>query len=144
MRRVVMPDAIAEHIDDTVNEATATLVLDNGTDVTLVPTSDTFHVELIAVDDIYSARDGQHDALVNALADSIAHIGLQNPICVVLNDIEGQPARYRIVSGRKRLDAFVKLNRERIPTHILTFPLEDQHTDARKKLAEYEENIMRN
>src|SRR5215467_2188487 len=125
MRRIVMADVIDEHQDTTVYEATAMLVPENSTDVTLDPTSDTFHVEWIAIDEIYADRDGQHDALVNALADSIAHIGLQNPICVVLNDIEGNPARYRIVSGRKRLDAFVKLGRERIPTHILTFPLED-------------------
>lgn len=101
------------------------------------------HVEMIAIDDIYTARDGQHDALVNALADSIAHIGLQNPICVVLNDIEGNAATYRIISGRKRHAAFVKLGRHQIPAHILTFPPEDHHKDARKKLAEYEENLVR-
>ena len=101
------------------------------------------HVEMIAVDDIFSARDGQHDALVNALADSISHIGLQNPICVVLNDIEGHPAKYRIVSGRKRYTAFVKLGRDQIPAHILTFVPEDPHTDVRKQLAEYEENLVR-
>lgn len=102
------------------------------------------HVEMIAVDDIYVTRNGQHDALVNALVDSIAHIGLQNPICVVRNDIAGNAATYRIVSGRKRLAAFVKLGRSQIPAHILTFPPEDQHQDARKQLAEYEENIVRN
>jgi uncharacterized ParB-like nuclease family protein len=144
MRRVAMSNAIAEPIDHTIHEATGTLVCDNGTDVTLDPTSDTFNVALIAVDDIYSAKDGQHDALVNALADSIAHIGLQNPICIVHNDIEGHAAKYRIVSGRKRYAAFVKLGREQIPAHILAFPPEDEHTDARKKLAEYEENIVRN
>ncbi len=57
---------------------------------------------------------------------------------------EGQPAKYRIVSGRKRYAAFVKLKKDTIPAHILTFQSEDPHKDALKKLAEYEDNIVRN
>jgi hypothetical protein len=62
----------------------------------------------------------------------------------VLNDIKGHPAKYRLVSGRKRYAAFVKLGRQQIPAHTLTFQPEDPYQDARKKLAEYEENIVRN
>src|SRR5437867_9542387 len=104
-----------EHVEQKEHEAEATTtVLEHDTEPLIDPNVDTFQIELIAIDDIYVARDGQHDALVNALADSISHIGLQNPICVVLNDIEGNAATYRIVSGRKRHAAFVKLGRPQI------------------------------
>src|SRR6266446_7006988 len=78
-------------------------------------------VEMVPLDDIYVEGDQQDDDLVKALAHSIGLIGLQNPICVVANDIEGHPAPYRLVSGRKRYAAFLKLKCPTIPAHILSY-----------------------
>src|SRR5215813_6565603 len=44
-------------------------------------------VEMVPLDAIYVESGQQDDNLIKALADSIAHIGLQNPICVVKNDM---------------------------------------------------------
>src|SRR5262245_56534076 len=44
-------------------------------------------VEMVPLDAIYVESGQQDDNLIKALADSIAHIGLQHPICVVKNDM---------------------------------------------------------
>jgi ParB family chromosome partitioning protein len=133
-----------EHVEQQEHETeTTTTVAEHDTEPLIDPHVDAFQIELIAVDDIFGPGGRQNESLANALADSIAHIGLQNPICVVKNDIAGQPAPYRIVSGRKRLAAFVKLKRKTIPCHVLRFVPEDPHADLRKQLAEHEENLVR-
>src|SRR5215468_3166294 len=57
------------------------------------------HVAMVPLKDIYVESDPQDADLVTALAHSIGLIGLQNPICVVENDIPGHAAAYRLVSG---------------------------------------------
>src|SRR5262249_28472939 len=49
---------------------------------------------------------------------------------------------YRIVSGRQRYQAYKSLGREYIPCHILTYD-EEAFADAKKQLAQYEENLLR-
>src|SRR6266446_2431269 len=100
-------------------------------------------VEMVPLDAIYVEGDQQDDDLVKALAHSIGLIGLQNPICIVENDIEGHPAPYRLVSGRKRYAAFLKLKRPTIPAHILFYAETDGEKDVRKALATTEENLVR-
>jgi len=100
-------------------------------------------VEMVPLDAIYVESELQEDDLVNALAYSIGLIGLQNPVCVMENDIADHPARYRLVSGRKRLAAFLKLQRTTIPAHILTYAEIDSEKDVRKALATTEENLVR-
>jgi hypothetical protein len=99
-------------------------------------------VERVPLKDIYVEGGPQDDNLIKALADSIAHIGLQNPICVVKNDMLEHDTPYRIVSGRQRYKAYKSLGRESIPCHILTYE-EEAFADERKRLAQYEENLLR-
>src|SRR5215510_13097021 len=100
------------------------------------------HVAMVPLKDINAGSDPHDDDLVTALADSIAHIGLQNPICVVKNDLPENDTPYRIVSGRQRYQAYKSLGRENIPCHILTYD-EEAFADAKKQLAQYEENLLR-
>ena len=100
-------------------------------------------VEMVPLDAIYVEGDQQDDDLVKALAHSIGLIGLQNPICIVENDIEGHPAPYRLVSGRKRYAAFLKLKCPTIPAHILSYAETDSEKEIRKALATTEENLVR-
>src|SRR6266446_10298566 len=104
-------------------------------------------VEMVPLDDIYAKSDPYddelHDDLIKALAHSISLIGLQNPICIVANDIPDNPASYRLVSGRKRYAAFLQLERTTIPAHILSYAETDSEQDVRKALATTEENLVR-
>ena len=50
---------------------------------------------------------------------------------------------YRIVSGRKRYAAFLKLAIDHIPARVLTYPSADSYSDLRTQLAEHEENLLR-
>src|SRR5712691_2527912 len=104
-------------------------------------------VEMVPLDDIYAGSDPYDDALnddlIKALAHSISLIGLQNPICIVANDIPDNTASYRLVSGRKRYAAFLKLERTTIPAHILSYAETDREQDVRKALATTEENLVR-
>jgi hypothetical protein len=99
-------------------------------------------VEMVPLKDIYVEGDPQDEDLVTALADSICHIGLQNPICVVKNDLPAHDFPYRIVSGRQRYQAYMSLGREYIPCHMLTYD-EEAFADEKKQLAQYEENLLR-
>jgi ParB/Sulfiredoxin domain len=104
-------------------------------------------VEMVPLDAIYTKSDPYddelNDDLIKALAHSISLIGLQNPICIVANDIPDNPASYRLVSGRKRYAAFLKLERTTIPAHILSFAEADSEQEVRKALATTEENLVR-
>src|SRR5215475_11895734 len=100
-------------------------------------------VEMVPLDVIYVEGDQHDDDLVEALAHSIGLIGLQNPICVVENDLPEHAAPYRLVSGKKRLAAFLKLQRTTIPAHILSYTESDSEQEARKALATTEENLVR-
>src|SRR6266851_2561626 len=104
-------------------------------------------VEMVPLDDIYAGSDPYDDALnddlIKALAHSISLIGLQNPICIVANDIPDNTASYRLVSGRKRYAAFLQLERTTIPAHILSYAETDSEQDVRKALATTEENLVR-
>ena len=108
---------------------------------------DRCRVEMMPLDAIYTGSDpyddALHDDLIKALAHSISLIGLQNPICIVANDIPDNPASYRLVSGRKRYTAFLKLERPTIPAHILSYAETDSAQDVRKALATTEENLVR-
>src|SRR5262245_22598431 len=99
-------------------------------------------VVMVPLKDIYVESDPHDEDLVTALADSIAHIGLQNPICVVKNDLPENDTPYRIVSGRQRYQAYKSLGREYIPCHMLMYD-EEAFADERKRLAQYEENLLR-
>src|SRR5215510_7997715 len=99
-------------------------------------------VEMVPLKDIYVESDPHDEDLVTALADSIAHIGLQHPICVVKNDLPENDTPYRIVSGRQRYQAYASLGMEHIPCHILTYD-EGAFADEKKRLAQYEENLLR-
>src|SRR5215831_16035269 len=100
-------------------------------------------VAMVPLDDIYAENAQPDDDLVEALAHSIGLIGLQNPICIVANDIPDNPASYRLVSGRKRYAAFLKLQRTSIPAHILSYAETDSEQEVRKALATTEENLVR-
>jgi hypothetical protein len=100
-------------------------------------------VEMVPLDAIYVKGDQQDEDLVSALAHSIGLIGLQNPICVVENDIPDHSAPYRLISGKKRLAAFLKLQRTTIPAHILSYAESDSEQEVRKALATTEENLVR-
>src|SRR6266849_898357 len=104
-------------------------------------------VEMVPLDDIYAGSDPYddelNDDLIKALAHSISLIGLQNPICIVANDIPDNTASYRLVSGRKRYAAFLQLERTTIPAHILSYAETDSEQDVRKALATTEENLVR-
>jgi hypothetical protein len=100
-------------------------------------------VEIVPLDAIYVEGDQQDEDLVTALAHSIGLIGLQNPVCVIDNDIPDHAAPYRLVSGKKRLAAFLKLQRTTIPAHILTYAETDSEKEVRKALATTEENLVR-
>jgi hypothetical protein len=99
-------------------------------------------VAMVRLKDIYVDSDLQDEDLVTALADSICHIGLQNPICVVKNDLPEHDTPYRIVSGRQRYQAYKSLGREHIPCHMLMYE-EEEFADEKKQLAQYEENLLR-
>jgi hypothetical protein len=77
-------------------------------------------VAMVPLDAIYVEGDQQDEDLVIALADSIVHIGLQHPICVVKNDLPEQDTPYRIVSGRQRYQAYKSLGREYIMVRVPT------------------------
>src|SRR5215471_21547270 len=100
-------------------------------------------VEMVPLDNIYAGSDPQDDELVSALAHSIGLIGLQNPVCVIDNDLPDHATPYRLVSGRKRYAAFLKLARTTIPAHILSYAETDSEQDLRKALATTEENLVR-
>jgi len=100
-------------------------------------------VEMVPLDAIYVEGDQHDEDLVTALAHSIGLIGLQNPICVVENDLPDHAAPYRLVSGKKRLAAFLKLQRPTIPAHILSYAETDSEQEVRKALATTEENLVR-
>jgi hypothetical protein len=100
-------------------------------------------VEMVPLDAIYVEGDQHDDDLVTALAHSIGLIGLQNPICVVENDLPDHAAPYRLISGKKRLAAFVKLKRPTIPAHILSYAETDSEQEVCKALATTEENFVR-
>jgi ParB-like chromosome segregation protein Spo0J len=97
---------------------------------------------MVPLKDIYVDSDPHDEDLVTALADSICHIGLQNPICVIKNDLPEHDTPYRIVSGRQRYQAYQSLGREYIPCHMLTYD-EEEFADEKKQLAQYEENLLR-
>jgi hypothetical protein len=63
-------------------------------------------VEMVPLDDIYVEGDQHDDDLVTALAHSIGLIGLQNPICVVENDLPDHAATYRLVSDANAMLPF--------------------------------------
>ena len=71
---------------------------------------------------------------VNTLATSIQEIGLLHPITV----IEDEGDMYRLVSGRNRISAHLKLGRTHIPCHVVS--LDALHAE----IAEIDENIIRN
>src|SRR5215471_5452849 len=100
-------------------------------------------VAMVPLDDIYAEKAQPDEDLVEALAHSIGLIGLQNPICIVANDIPDNSASYRLVSGRKRYAAFLKLQRTSIPAHILSYAETDSEQEVRKALATTEENLVR-
>jgi len=77
-------------------------------------------VEMVPLKDIYVESDPQDEDLVTALADSICHIGLQNPICVVKNDLPENDTPYRLASGRQRYQAYQSLGREYIMVRVPT------------------------
>src|SRR5215471_17925357 len=82
-------------------------------------------VEMVPLKDIYVESDPHDEDLVTALADSICHIGLQHPICVIKNDLPENDTPYRIVSGRQRYQAYKSLGREYIPCYMLMYDEEE-------------------
>ena len=70
------------------------------------------------------------EKFVNECAESIEQIGLLNPITVNEAGV--------LVTGRHRLEAYRKLNRETIPVTIISL------TDQMLELAQIDENLIRN
>src|SRR5262245_42826065 len=58
-----------------------------------------YRVELIPLDDIYVDGPEPDEQRVREMVESIREVTLHHPIGVVLNDIEGHPAKYRLVVG---------------------------------------------
>lgn len=133
----------AQKIDNALREETPELPTQETDNALREASLNDCRVEMVPLDAIYVEGDQQEDDLVQALAHSIGLIGLQNPICIVENDIPQHAAPYRLVSGRKRYTAFLKLERTTIPAHILQFVETDRDKDARKALATTEENLVR-
>src|SRR5712691_8401815 len=132
-----------DHQDGTPREETQEMTAQETDNAPLDVVLNDCRVEMVPLDAIYVESDHQDDDLVKALAHSIGLIGLQNPICIVENDIEGHSAPYRLVSGNKRLAAFLQLKRPTIPAHILSYAETDSEKDVRKALATTEENLVR-
>jgi ParB family transcriptional regulator, chromosome partitioning protein len=82
-------------------------------------------------------RDLNEDQ-VAVLAESIAHIGLLNPITVwappVVEDGLAVP-QYSVVAGAHRLEACKRLGLAEIPAHIVALP------ELKRQLAECDENL---
>ena len=109
-----------DHKDDTPREETQEMTA-QGMDKALPDASlNDCRVEMVPLKDIYVESDPQDEDLVTALADSICHIGLQNPICVIKNDLPEHDTPYRIISGRQRYQAYVSLGREYIMVRVPT------------------------
>lgn len=86
----------------------------------------------IKIVDINVNGNVRHDlADVGALAASIEHVGLLNPVTVTLNDDDG----YTLLAGHRRLAAVQSLGWDSIPVHIVT---EQQRT-----LQQLAENVQR-
>lgn len=80
-------------------------------------------------------------AKVAELADSIAQVGLLNPILVACNNyFVTAPNEFRLIAGLHRLEACRQLGLSEIPAHIL--PDAPSALDA--ELAEIDENLIRN
>lgn len=88
----------------------------------------------IAIDDIV-IRDGRREVdpgVVKRLADSIENVGLRHPITV-----RKKGEQYILVAGRHRIEAFKKLDREHIPSCIVSM------TNAEARMWEIAENLHR-
>jgi ParB family transcriptional regulator, chromosome partitioning protein len=93
--------------------------------------------ELVSVADIIvmPPRRQVDTTTVTALAESIAQVGLLNPITVR----EGDPTNFILITGLHRLEAFRQLERDSIPAFIL--PASTTGTEAR--MMEISENLHR-
>jgi uncharacterized ParB-like nuclease family protein len=85
-----------------------------------------FRYAMVPLDAIFVDGEKPDEASVTALANDVLHTGLRHPICIILNDIDGHPAQYKIVTGRTRYAAFLQLGREMIPAQIWTLDPNDQ------------------
>lgn len=88
----------------------------------------------LPIEDIVVA-DGRREvdpAVVKRLADSIDSIGLRHPITV-----RKKGEKYILVAGRHRMEAFKKLEREHIPSCIVSM------TNAEARMWEIAENLHR-
>jgi ParB/RepB/Spo0J family partition protein len=129
-----MSDAVAEYIDHTVHEATATQVSENGTTRT---GEQSYHIKQL---DIASIRIPDTVRTVSEhldwLTDSIRTIGLLHPITVK----RVSPSSYELLSGHNRLEAVKQLGWETIPAHILHYAENDT---LKQELSIADENLCR-
>ena len=114
-----MPRAVAYENGSPQEEPQETTALETYNDLPDASLHDC-HVEMVPLKDIYAGSDPKDADLVTTLADSICHIGLQNPICVIKNDLPEHDTPYRIISGRQRYQAYVSLGREYIMVRVPT------------------------
>src|SRR5215831_16623976 len=148
MATAAMPDVeqqvphAVDHENGTPQEETQETTAQGMDNAVLDEALNNCRVEMVPLDAIYVESEQQDDNLIKALADSICHIGLQNPICVMKNDLPEHDTPYRIVSGRQRYQAYQSLGREYIPCHMLMYD-EEAFADEKKQLAQYEENLLR-
>jgi hypothetical protein len=137
--RMVTPEENSEQEEHELEETTPVSKPETAhpVDPHMDVTKHAYHLEMVRLDAIYVEFDQQDDDHVKVLADSIDHIGLQNPICVVKNDLIENDTPYRIVSGRQRYKACALLGWEAIPCHLLSYD-EEEFAEEKKRLAEYE------
>lgn len=88
----------------------------------------------VSIDDIEIQRGRREvdPAVVKRLADSIENVGLRHPITV-----RKKGEKYILVAGRHRIEAFKKLDREHIPSCIVSM------TNAEARMWEIAENLHR-
>src|SRR5215467_4570974 len=86
-----------DHEDEPLREETQEVTAHSMDNALLDAALNDCRVAMLPLDAIYVESELQEDDLVKALAHSIGLIGLQNPICVIDNDIPEHPAKYGLV-----------------------------------------------
>ena len=87
---------------------------------------DTMQIEQVALDQIRGNEDNFFEVSdVDDLADSIALVGLQQPLVVMREALKNGKMGYILIAGHRRLKALQQLGRETAPC-IVTSPANDE------------------
>ena len=84
-------------------------------------TSSQASVELISIDEIHvlNARS-RNQAIFSEVVQSISKVGLKRPITVTRREAPQNGARFNLVCGQGRIEAFRALGQSKIPARIVT------------------------